>query len=163
VVHPGTLGDIGQASNTGLDPQARRDTWDLIEAIRARGVTIVLVTHYMDEAQRLCDRVALFDQGRIVALGTPGELAAQAGGGKHVTFVPSRPFDNRLLTDLPDVTSVEHHGPRVQVTGTGGLVNAVIQTLAASGVVAEDVSTGSATLEDAFLWLTGRHIHSVRQ
>jgi ABC-2 type transport system ATP-binding protein len=144
---------------TGLDPQARRDTWELIEGIRARGVTILLVTHYMDEAQRLCDRVALFDQGRIVALGTPSELAAQAGGGKHVTFVPSRPFDDRLLTDLPDVTGVEHHGPRVQVTGTGELVNAVIQTLAANGVTAADVTTGSATLEDAFLRLTGRHIH----
>ncbi len=143
----------------GLDPQARRDTWELIEGIRARGVTILLVTHYMDEAQRLCDRVALFDQGRIVALGTPSELVAEAGGGKHVTFVPSGPFDDRLLTDLSDVTGVEHQGPRVVVTGTGELVNAVIQTLAANGVTAEDVTTGSATLEDAFLRLTGRHIH----
>lgn len=144
---------------TGLDPQARRDTWDLIESIRARGVTIVLVTHYMDEAQRLCDRVALVDQGRIAALGTPSDLAAEAGGGKHVTFVPSRPFDDRLLTDLSDVTSIEHQGPRVLVTGNGELVNAVIQTLAANGVTAEDVTSGSATLEDAFLRLTGRHIH----
>ncbi len=144
---------------TGLDPRARRDTWELIEGIRARGVTILLVTHYMDEAQRLCDRVALFDQGRVVALGTPSELATEAGGGKHVTFVPSRPFDDRLLTDLPNVTSVEHQGPRVLVTGKGELVNAVIQTLAANDVTAEDVTAGSATLEDAFLRLTGRHIH----
>jgi ABC-2 type transport system ATP-binding protein len=144
---------------TGLDPRARRATWELIEGIRARGVTILLVTHYMDEAQRLCDRVALFDQGRVVALGTPSELATEAGGGKHVTFVPSRPFDDRLLTDLPDVTSVEHQGPRVLVTGKGELVNAVIQSLAANDVTAEDVTSGSATLEDAFLRLTGRHIH----
>jgi len=116
---------------TGLDPQARRDTWELIEGIRARGVTILLVTHYMDEAERLCDRVALFDQGRIVALGTPSDLAAEAGGGKHVAFVPSRPFDDRLLADLPDVTSIAHQGPRALVTGKGELVNAVIQPLAA--------------------------------
>lgn len=144
---------------TGLDPRARRDTWDLIEGIRARGVTIVLVTHYMDEAQRLCDRVALFDQGRIVAIGTPSELAAEAGGGKQVTFVPSRQFDDHLLTNLPDVTSVEHQGPRVLVTGKGELVNVVLQTLAANGVTAEDVTSGGATLEDAFLNLTGHHIH----
>src|SRR5271165_4703343 len=69
---------------TGLDPQARRDTWDLIERVRARGVTLLLVTHFMEEAERLCDRVALIDRGKIVAIGSPSELAAEAGGGKHV-------------------------------------------------------------------------------
>ncbi len=77
---------------TGLDPQARRDTWELIEQIRDRGVTIVLVTHFMEEAERLCDRVALIDHGRVVALDTPARLAAQARGGRTVRFLPSAPF-----------------------------------------------------------------------
>jgi ABC-2 type transport system ATP-binding protein len=143
---------------TGLDPQARRDTWELIEGIRGRGVTILLVTHYMDEAQRLCDRVALFDQGRTVALGTPSELAVEAGGCKRVTFIPSRPFDDRLLTDLAEVTNVQHQGRRVVVRGKGEVVNAVILTLAGKGVTACEVTAVSPTLEDAFLRLTGRHI-----
>src|SRR5438876_1611628 len=84
---------------TGLDPQARRDTWELNEHIRDRGVTIVLVTHFMEEAERLCDRVALIDRGRVVALDTPARLAAQARGGKTVRFLPSAPFGDRLLTD----------------------------------------------------------------
>jgi ABC-2 type transport system ATP-binding protein len=157
---------IGQPSiavldemTTGLDPQARRDTWELIERVRARGVTMLLVTHFMEEAERLCDRVALFDQGRIVALGSPSELAAEAGGGKQVRFVPSQPFDERLLTDLPEVRGVEHQGQHLLVTGTGELVNAIILTLAGAGVTAKDVVCPSATLEDAFLRLTGRHLH----
>jgi ABC-2 type transport system ATP-binding protein len=144
---------------TGLDPQARRDTWELIERVRARGVTMLLVTHFMEEAERLCDRVALFDRGRIVAIGSPSELAAEAGGGKQVRFVPSQPFDDRLLTDLPEVRGVEHQGQHILVTGTGELVNAIILTLAGAGVTAKDVVCPSATLEDAFLRLTGRHIH----
>ncbi len=148
---------------TGLDPQARRDTWGLIEEIHERGVTIVLVTHYMDEAERLCDRVALFDRGRIAAIGSPRELAEQAGGGKHVRFVPSAPFDDRLLSELPEVRSIEHQGDHVLVTGSGELVNAVILTLTAAGVTAHDVQLGSATLEDAFVRLTGRHLHDEDQ
>lgn len=144
---------------TGLDPKARRDTWDLIAGVRDRGVTIVLVTHYMDEAERLCDRLALIDQGRIAAIGTPAGLAEQAGGGKRVRFVPSAPFDDRLLTGLPEVSSVERQGPHVQVTGSGQLVNVVILTLAAAGVSADDVQLGSATLEDAFVGLTGKLLH----
>ena len=82
---------------TGLDPQARRDTWGLIEAVRDRGVTILLVTHYMDEAERLCDRVAPFDRGKIVAIDTPEGLADRAGVAKRVRFIPSAPFEDRLL------------------------------------------------------------------
>ncbi len=78
---------------TGLDPQARRDTWDLIEGVRDRGVTILLVTHFMEEAERLCDRVALIDAGRVVALDSPAGLAARASGGKTMRFVPSAHFD----------------------------------------------------------------------
>jgi ABC-2 type transport system ATP-binding protein len=144
---------------TGLDPQARRDTWKLIEGVRDRCVTVVLVTHYMDEAERLCDRVALFDEGRIVASGTPAALAEQAGGGKRVRFVPSGPFDDRLLTDLPEVISLERPGHHVLVNGAGDLVNSVILTLSRVGVAASEVEVQSATLEDAFVKLTGRHLH----
>ena len=143
----------------GLDPQARRDAWELIEGLRDRGVTIVLVTHFMEEAERLCDRVALIDNGRIVALDTPASLAARARGGKIVRFLPSAPFDDRLLEKLPGVTRVEHEGQHVIVTGTGELVNAVILALHAVGLEARDVQLGASSLEDAFVRLTGTHLH----
>jgi ABC-2 type transport system ATP-binding protein len=143
---------------TGLDPQGRRHTWELIEGVRNRGVTVVLVTHYMDEAERLCDRVALIDRGRVVAIDTPGELAERAGGGKRVRFVPSQPFDDRLLTGLPEVTRLGRQGHHVLVNGTGDLVNAVILALASAGVTANGVEVQSGTLEDAFVRLTGQHL-----
>jgi ABC-2 type transport system ATP-binding protein len=144
---------------SGLDPQARRDTWDLIEGVRNRGVTILLVTHFMEEAERLCDRVALIDAGHVVALDSPAGLAARASGGTSVRFVPSAPFDDRLLSELPEVRTVTRSGPHVVVTGTGELVNAVILTLATAGVTAREVQIDSSTLEDAFVKLTGRHLH----
>ena len=144
---------------TGLDPQARRDTWALIEGVRDRGVTIILVTHYMDEAERLCDRVALVDRGRVVAIDTPEGLADRAGVAKRVRFVPSAPFDDGLLTGLPGVRNVEHDGEHVIVTGSGELANAVILALAAAGVTATGLHLDSANLEDAFVQMTGRHIH----
>src|SRR5580704_18052596 len=143
---------------TGLDPQARRDTWELIEGVRDRGVTILLVTHFMEEAERLCDRVALIDNGRVFALDTPARLAAQARGGKTVRFLPSAPFDDRLLTEHNEVTRVEHQGQHVIVTGTGELVNVVLLSLAAVGVTARDVQLDSSNLEDAFVKLTGKHL-----
>jgi ABC-2 type transport system ATP-binding protein len=143
---------------TGLDPQARRDAWQLIEGIRDRGVTIVLVTHFMEEAERLCDRVALIDRGRIVAVETPAGMAARARAGKTVRFLPSAPFDDRLLTAPPEVIKVEREGQHVTVTGTGELVNVVILTLAAAGVTARDVQLDSSSLEDAFVQLTGKRL-----
>jgi len=145
---------------TGLDPQARRDTWGLIEGIRSRGVTIVLVTHFMEEAERLCDRVALIDGGRVVALDTPAALAERARGGKTMRFRPSAPFDAPLLTGLPEVTGLEHAGQQVVVTGTGDLVSAVILALHAAGVTARDVRLDSSNLEDAFVKLTGSQLHT---
>jgi ABC-2 type transport system ATP-binding protein len=144
---------------TGLDPQARRDTWDLIKGVRDRGATIVLVTHYMEEAGRLCDRVALIDRGQVVATGSPAGLAQRAGGGTRVRFVPSGPFDDPLLTGLPEVKDVERNGRQVVVSGSGDLVSAVILALASAGLTAGDVQVESATLEDAFVRLTGRHLH----
>jgi ABC-2 type transport system ATP-binding protein len=144
---------------TGLDPQARRDTWNLIESIRDRGVTIVLVTHFMEEAERLCDRLTLIDRGRVVATDTPARLTGRVKGAKLVRFSPSGPFGDRLLLDLPEVRGLERNGQRVVVTGDGDLVNAVILTLSAVGVAAHDVEMGTSSLEDAFVELTGRHVH----
>ncbi len=140
---------------TGLDPQARRETWSLIEGVRDRGVTIVLVTHFMDEAERLCDRVALIDSGRVIATDTPTRLAERGGGGDHMRFHPSRPFDDALLTGLPEVDRLEHQGDRIVVSGTGDLLNAVISALTTVDTEAHDVRLESATLEDAFVRLTG--------
>ena len=160
------LGLIGQPKiavldemTTGLDPQARRDTWDLIERVRDRGVTIVLVTHFMEEAERLCDRVALIDSLHVVALDTPAGLAARASGGKQVRFLPSGHFDDGLLTALPEVTAIHRDGHHVVVTGTGELANAVIIALYTVGVTALDVQLDASTLEDAFVRLTGKHLH----
>jgi ABC-2 type transport system ATP-binding protein len=144
----------------GLDPQARRDAWGVIESIRERGVTILLVTHFMEEAERLCDRVALIDHGRIAALDTPAGLTARAQGGKTVRFLPSAPFDPSLLTGIAGVTRVEHQGQHVVVTGTGELVNAVILALHAAGIEARDVQQDTSTLEDAFVQLTGTSLHA---
>jgi len=144
---------------TGLDPQARRDAWELIEKVRDRGVSIVLVTHFMEEAERLCDRVALIDSGHLVALDTPAGLTARARGGKRMRFVPSGPFDDRLLTGLTEVAAVQHDGRHVVVTGTGELVNAVILALHAAGITARDVQLDASTLEDAFVRLTGTRLH----
>ena len=140
---------------TGLDPQARRETWSLIEGVRDRGVTIVLVTHFMDEAERLCDRVALIDSGRVIAIDTPAGLAEREGGGNHMRFRPSRPFDDALLTGLPEVDRLEHQGDRIVVSGDGDLLGAVISTLATAGTEAQGVQLESATLEDAFVRLAG--------
>jgi ABC-2 type transport system ATP-binding protein len=145
--------------SAGLDPQGRRDTWHLIEQVRDRGTTILLVTHFMEEAERLCDRVALIDGGRIVALDTPSGLVARTKGGKTVRFVPSGPFDDGLLTSLPEVTSVERDGRHVVVTGTGELVNAVVLALHSAGVDARDVRLDEASLEDAFVRLIAEHHH----
>jgi ABC-2 type transport system ATP-binding protein len=141
----------------GLDPQGRRDAWRLIEQVRDRGTTIMLVTHFMEEAERLCDRVALIDGGRIIALDTPAGFIARAKGGKTVRFVPSGPFDESLLTGLAEVTRVERDGRYVVVTGTGELVNAVVLALHAAGVEARDVRLDEASLEDAFVRLTAEH------
>ncbi len=139
---------------TGLDPEARRETWGLIEHIRDRGVTVILVTHYMDEAERLCDRVALINHGRLIALDTPAALATREGGEVHMQFVPSEPVDDKVLTALSGVTSVEHRGTRLVVAGSGDLTTRVLYALLNVGVQASDVQVKSSNLEDAFVRLT---------
>ncbi|WFE30743.1 ABC transporter ATP-binding protein [Solwaraspora sp. WMMD791] len=141
---------------TGLDPQARRATWDLVEQVRDSGVTIVLVTHFMDEAERLCDRLALIDAGRVVALDTPAGLVASVAAEQRVRFRPLTALDERLLTDLPEVTGVQCHGGQVVVTGTGNLVQAVTTILARQQIIAQDLRVEQASLDDAFVALTGK-------
>jgi ABC-2 type transport system ATP-binding protein len=141
---------------TGLDPHARRETWELVERVRAHGVTVVLVTHYMDEAERLCDRVALIDRGRLAAEGPPADLAAQVGGGTRMRFRPSAPYDDRLLANLPSVRAVEHQGEHIVVRGTGDVVTDVVLALDAARLRARDVRVDRTTLEDVFIALTGR-------
>jgi len=142
---------------TGLDPQARRDTWELIEGVRDRGVTIVLVTHFMEEAERLCDRVALIDAGKVVAIDTPAGLAGRVEAGQRIQFRPSVPFDDALLAQLPEVTHVIRRGDVVVVTGNDNALNAVTSVLARHQIVAHQLRVDQASLEDAFLALTGKH------
>jgi ABC-2 type transport system ATP-binding protein len=143
---------------TGLDPQARRDTWDLIESIRDRGVTVVLVTHFMEEAERLCDRIAVIDGGRVVALDTPAGLIAQISTEQRIRFRPSSPLDDALLTVLPEVREVRHHGSQLEVVGTGNLLHAVTSVLATHQIIANDLRIEQASLDDAFVRLTGRDL-----
>ncbi|MET7945497.1 ABC transporter ATP-binding protein [Micromonospora sp. NPDC005324] len=140
---------------TGLDPQARRDTWGLIEQVRDSGVTIVLVTHFMEEAERLCDRVAVIDRGRVVALDSPAGLVSTVAPEQRIRFRPSAPVDDRLLTDLPEVSAVQRTGSQVVVTGTGELLHAVTSVLARHQIVAADLRLEQSTLDDAFVELTG--------
>ncbi|WP_035848523.1 ABC transporter ATP-binding protein [Kitasatospora azatica] len=142
---------------TGLDPHARRTTWELVEQIRAAGVTVLLVTHFMEEAERLCDRVALIDSGRVVAVDTPAGLAARAGQQQRMRFRPSAPLDEELLRSLPEVAELNWHGAVVELSGSGNLVQAVTAQLARRQIIAADLRVEQASLDDAFIALTGRH------
>ncbi|SHL68688.1 ABC transporter ATP-binding protein [Actinacidiphila paucisporea] len=142
---------------TGLDPQARRDTWSLIQDVRSRGVTIMLVTHFMEEAERLCDRVAVIDRGRVVAVDSPAGLTERLRDGRRIRFRPSVPFEDALLTGLPDVIGLARSGDHVVVTGTADALTAVTSVLARNGIVAQHLRVEQPSLEDAFVALTGSH------
>jgi ABC-2 type transport system ATP-binding protein len=143
---------------TGLDPQARLDTWGLIEGVRNRGVTVVLVTHFMEEAERLADRIAIIDRGRLIALDTPAGIVARVSDEQRLRFRTSTPLDDALLTVLPEVRSVSHSGPVVIVAGTGNLLAAVTAVLARNQIVPIDLRIEQAGLDDAFVALTGRSL-----
>ncbi|SMC01772.1 ABC transporter ATP-binding protein [Rubrobacter radiotolerans] len=143
---------------TGLDPHARRETWELIENVRSSGVTVLLVTHFMDEAERLCDRVAVIDAGKVVATGTPASLIARTNAGQRIRFRPSAPLNEELLTDLPEVSGVSHHRDEVLVAGAGDLLGAVTSVLNRHAIAAHDLGVERPTLDDAFLALTGRKL-----
>ena len=143
---------------TGLDPQARRDTWQLIEAVRDSGVTIVLVTHFMDEAERLCDRIALIDDGVVVATDTPAGLAERVAGGPALRLRTSDDIDDaqvaRLLRALDTVRSVAIENGELVIDGRRDVVVEVVLALAAQGITPYDVEVGRPSLEDAFVALT---------
>jgi len=137
---------------TGLDPQSRRETWKLIEGIRDQGVTVILVTHFMEEAEYLCDRVALLHRGRVLAIDTPAALAV--GTGQHVSFRPSAELDLEELRLLPEVRDVRRDGERIVVDGSGDLVAAVVGLLVRERVIPLETRIEQSTLDDAFVALT---------
>jgi ABC-2 type transport system ATP-binding protein len=139
----------------GLDPQARRATWDLIREIRESGTTVVLVTHFMDEAEQLCDRVAVVDNGRVIAIDTPQGLIDGLDLPSVVCFSTSEP-DLAWLERLDVVESITRHGQAIEVRGTGPVLALVASELVAHGVVPPDLRVERPTVEDAFLTLTGR-------
>jgi ABC-2 type transport system ATP-binding protein len=148
---------------TGLDPQARRQLWDLIEQFKASGRTILLTTHYMDEAERLCDRVAIMDHGKVIALATPRELIASIGVEHIVAFStaePTHPLDLAALRGIEGVRDVrfENGSAELQVTELHLAVPALLAELSRQGVTLTELRTHSATLEDVFVTLTGRHL-----
>jgi ABC-2 type transport system ATP-binding protein len=138
---------------TGLDPAARRVAWDLIGRIRDGGATVVLVTHFMDEAEALCDRLAIIDHHKVVATGTPQQLIVDHGGGVTVCFSTGH-TDLQWLTSVPNVTSVEHHGDQVSVHGEGPVLAMVAAALVEHGIAPPDLRVERATLEQVFLHLT---------
>jgi ABC-2 type transport system ATP-binding protein len=144
----------------GLDPQARRQLWDLITALKAEGRTVLLTTHYMDEAERLCDRVAIVDHGRVIALGTPRELVASLGAEHVVEFGVASGIvpDHAGLGALPGVREVhtEDGTIRLTVEQVHTAVPALMALLAARDVSLSTLTTHTASLEDVFLHLTGR-------
>jgi ABC-2 type transport system ATP-binding protein len=133
----------------GLDPAARRVAWGLIREIRERGATVVLVTHYMDEVEQLCDRVVVIDQGRVLAQGTPHQLVSAASGTVTVRF--STELDVSFLDGLRSVTSVQRHGRTVEVVGTGPVLALVASALVERGILPDDLRADRASLEDVYL------------
>ena len=152
---------------TGLDPQSRRQLWDLIVELRASGRSIVLTTHYMDEAERLCDRVAIVDHGRVIALGTPRELIAGLGAEHVVEFTTPGATDGvldvRALEALDGVQSARAHDGRwtLEVMELARTVPALLAELSRRELALGELATHSATLEDVFVSLTGRQLRDV--
>ncbi|MER6096752.1 ABC transporter ATP-binding protein [Streptomyces sp. NPDC001728] len=140
---------------TGLDPRARREVWELVESIRDGGVTVLLVTHFMEEAQRLCDRIAVLDQGRIAALDTPDGLIGRATAAKTISFAADTAIDPAELRSLPGAVSVETTDGRTVLSGTDETVTAFVSLLARRGITAGQLRVTDATLDDAYLDLTG--------
>jgi ABC-type multidrug transport system ATPase subunit len=151
---------------TGLDPQARRHLWDLVDGLKQAGRTIILTTHYMDEAERLCDRVAIMDHGRIIALDSPEQLIASVGGEHIVEFAITGNngghglVDAALLTAIPGIQShrVDAGVHQLSVRELHTAVPSIFAALAAQGLHLSEFRTHSATLEDVFVGLTGRNL-----
>jgi ABC-2 type transport system ATP-binding protein len=148
---------------TGLDPQARLQLWGVIEKFRAGGGTIFLTTHYMDEAARLCDRIAIMDHGKVIALGTPKELIASLGADQVIEFsVTGVDFDRETLVKLPGVTGVRtvDGGYMLTVSQIGATLPSLLSELEGRSVKLDRLTTHQATLEDVFVSLTGRGLRN---
>lgn len=149
---------------TGLDPQSRRELWDIIRGFKNRGKTVLLTTHYMDEAERLCDRVAVVDHGRVIALGTPQELIAGLGGEHVIRFriAGGEAVSEQDLLGLTAVRGVRHEGEDVSLSVSEPHVAlpAVLEYLSRRGCEMTSLSTRHASLEDVFVSLTGRHLEN---
>jgi len=146
---------------TGLDPQARRAIWDLVRGIRARGKTVLLTTHLMEEAERLCDRVAIVERGRVIDIGTPAGLVRRHCPSQTVVLETDDSTADGRFQAIAGVESVSWQGSQCTIRGTGGdLVTHVIQCLAEHRIRVTDFKTEAPNLEDVFLTLTG---HSIRE
>jgi ABC-2 type transport system ATP-binding protein len=146
---------------TGLDPQSRRTMWDMVWEIQSQGKTIFLTTHFMEEAERLCDRVAIVDHGKIIALDSPLNLIATLGDESRVVFEIDKPIDQTLMTALPGITRVERIGERILVYGKKeGLIKKVIDALEGANIPYNNIRSEQPTLEDVFLKLTGKQIRN---
>jgi ABC-2 type transport system ATP-binding protein len=144
---------------TGLDPQARRSMWDLVRQIRDEGCTVFLTTHFMEEAERLCDRVAILDHGQIIALDTPEALVRALGTEKRLVFTLPEGQSAPQLNHLPQVRRVEGSGTHLVVYGQGErFASSVVYALEEAGVGFLDLRTEQPNLEDVFLALTGREM-----
>jgi ABC-2 type transport system ATP-binding protein len=147
---------------TGLDPQSRRQLWDLVDQLRARGRTIVLTTHYMDEAERLCDHIAIVDHGAVIARGTPRELIRSLGAEQVVEFAvrDADRVGREAINGLPGVLNARSDGPvwTLQVTAAHETLPALLGLLTTVGAAVTELRTHQPTLEDVFVTLTGRHL-----
>lgn len=139
---------------TGLDPMSRRVTWDLVRKVREQGTTVVLVTHFMDEAEELCDRIAVINDKRVVAIDTPGGLIRRFGGRATVTFSTDA-VDLGFLHSIEEVDGVSREGRRVTVSGHGAVLASVAAGLVGHGIKPVDLASHRASLEDVFLTITG--------
>jgi ABC-2 type transport system ATP-binding protein len=141
---------------TGLDPQSRRQLWDVVLGFKARGRTVLLTTHYMDEAERLCDRVAVVDKGKVIALGTPAELIAGLGGHEIVELAAQEPLDPAEFKNIPGVHDARRSADGIALTveQLHLALPAVLARVEQRGLTR--LSTHRATLEDVFVQLTGR-------
>ena len=149
---------------TGLDPQSRRQTWEIVEGLKARGRTVMITTHYMEEASRLCDRVAVIDHGKVIAVGTPRELIASLGAEHVIEFAvgegEAAAIEDGVLRALPSVEQVVRDGDswRLTVREVHKAVPALLAALSERGAEPTQLTTHHATLEDVFMSLTGRRL-----
>jgi ABC-2 type transport system ATP-binding protein len=145
---------------TGLDPQARRRVWEIVEEFKGRGGTVLLTTHYMDEAERLSDQLVILDHGRVIARGSPAAIIDSLGAESIVGFSVQGPAAARDFEDLPGVLAARDENGRIElrVAETHATVPALLDRLRGNGVALSDLSTHRPTLEDVFVSLTGRHL-----